>query len=91
MRSLASEMRRSNLTKLARLLGAQGDTLRSARAVNRTVADAPTLPAIERYDGVLYGELGYARPAGRCPAPPGSVGSGLQRLARGRRRDRSAP
>ncbi len=60
MRSLASEMRRSNLTDLARLLGARGDTLRSARAVNRQVVEAPTLPAIERYDGVLYGELGYA-------------------------------
>jgi cytoplasmic iron level regulating protein YaaA (DUF328/UPF0246 family) len=60
MRSLATEMRRSNLSTLGRLLDAQGDTLRAARDANRSVGTTATMPAVERYDGVLYGELGYA-------------------------------
>ncbi len=43
-----------------RLLGAKGATLAEALAQAAQVRHAPTMPAIERFDGVLYGELGYA-------------------------------
>ena len=60
MRALTSTMERSSKATLAKVLGARCDTLDAARAVNRVVASAQTMPAITRYDGVLYGELGYA-------------------------------
>lgn len=41
----------------ARLLGVKGDTLAASTAANRDVLVSPTLPAIERYTGVLYGAL----------------------------------
>ena len=65
MRSLVSSMQRSSGATLTKVLDARGDTLDAARATNRLVASAPTMPAIVRYDGVLYGELGYAA----LPAP----------------------
>ncbi len=43
-----------------KLLGVQGTALESATAANRSVRTAPTLPAIERYTGVLYDELDQA-------------------------------
>lgn len=39
------------------LLGVKGDALAAARAANRSVLTSPTTAAIERYSGVLYGEL----------------------------------
>ncbi len=59
-KALRSAMRTGNQTQLAKLLGATGDTLRDARAMNSTVLQSPTMPAIERYRGVLYEELAYA-------------------------------
>ena len=41
----------------AALLGVKGEALAAATAADLDVADAPTLPAIERYTGVLYGAL----------------------------------
>jgi cytoplasmic iron level regulating protein YaaA (DUF328/UPF0246 family) len=40
-----------------KLLGVKGDALAAATAANATVRTAPTLPAIERYTGVLYDAL----------------------------------
>jgi len=37
-----------------RLLGVKGEALAGATAANRNVREAPTMPAIERYTGVLY-------------------------------------
>lgn len=42
------------------LLGASGKTLAAACEANAAVRSSPTRPAIERFDGVLYTELGYA-------------------------------
>jgi cytoplasmic iron level regulating protein YaaA (DUF328/UPF0246 family) len=42
------------------LLGVGEDAAAVARAANLAVDTAPTLPAIERYTGVLYDALGYA-------------------------------
>ncbi len=39
------------------LLGVKGEALAAATAADLDVATAPTLPAIERYTGVLYGAL----------------------------------
>lgn len=39
------------------LLGVKGAALDAATAANRAVATSPTMPAIERYSGVLYGAL----------------------------------
>ena len=57
--SLRSAMRRSTRAELARILDAKGDTLTAARATNLAIFEAPTLPAVERYTGVLYTELDY--------------------------------
>ncbi len=59
LRSLTSAMR-SNAAARAKLLGVKGDALAAATAANRAVREAPTLPAIERYTGVLYGALDHA-------------------------------
>ena len=40
-----------------KLLGVKGDALAAATAANATVRSAPTLPAVERYTGVLYDAL----------------------------------
>ena len=42
------------------LLGVKGVALAAARDTNRAVLDAPTMPAIERYTGVLYDELRWS-------------------------------
>jgi uncharacterized protein len=43
-----------------KLLGVKGDALAAATAANRAVRTAPTMPAIERYTGVLYDALDAA-------------------------------
>ena len=48
---------RANQASRSKLLGVKGDALAAATAANRALADAPTMPAIERYSGVLYGAL----------------------------------
>jgi cytoplasmic iron level regulating protein YaaA (DUF328/UPF0246 family) len=40
-----------------KLLGVKGEALASATAANRAVRNGPTMPAIERYTGVLYDAL----------------------------------
>ncbi len=42
----------------ARLLGARGDLLDRSRDANRAVLGAPTLPAFERFTGVVWDALG---------------------------------
>ena len=56
MRALVQSMKWSTPRRAA-LLGVKGVSLDAATAVNLDVADAATLPAIERYTGVLYDEL----------------------------------
>ena len=55
--SVAMGGARRDHADVARLLGARGDTLDRAIEANRSIETAPTLPAIERYDGVLYQHL----------------------------------
>jgi uncharacterized protein len=43
-----------------KLLGVKGDALAAATAANASVLEGPTLPAIERYTGVLYDALDAA-------------------------------
>lgn len=57
--SLRSAMR-ANAAARGKLLGVKGEALAAATAANRTAATSPTKPAIERYDGVLYGALDAA-------------------------------
>lgn len=59
MAALRSSMRQ-DATKRSAMLGVKGDALAAATAANRAVATSPTRPAIERYTGVLYGELDAA-------------------------------
>lgn len=56
--ALATAMRRSEADR-TRLLGVKGRALADATAANRSVATSPTMPAIERYTGVLYDALDY--------------------------------
>ena len=42
-----------------KLLGVKGVALETARADNAGLMDAPTLPAIERYTGVMYDSIDY--------------------------------
>ena len=58
IRALAAAMRGNGATR-ATLLDVKGKTLDAATAANRVVAKAPTLPAIERYTGVLYDALDH--------------------------------
>ena len=51
---------RQNQAARAKLLGVKGDALAAATEANRAVREAPTLPAIERYTGVLYDALDIA-------------------------------
>ena len=51
--ALSSAMRGSAKTRGA-LLGVKGSALAAATDANRAVRTAPTMPAIERYTGVLY-------------------------------------
>ncbi len=41
------------------LLGVSGDALEHATTANRTVRESATMPAIDRYTGVLYGALDH--------------------------------
>jgi cytoplasmic iron level regulating protein YaaA (DUF328/UPF0246 family) len=41
----------------AKALGAKGDLLRAAKAANLTAVSGPTLPAHERFTGVVWGHL----------------------------------
>ena len=54
--ALARAMRQTPAAR-AKLLGVKGDALAAATEANRGVREAPTLPAIERYTGVLYDAL----------------------------------
>jgi cytoplasmic iron level regulating protein YaaA (DUF328/UPF0246 family) len=58
---------RSNEVARAKLLGVKGTALAAATEANRRLREAPTLPAIERYTGVLYDALdaGSLTPAAR--------------------------
>ncbi|MDQ2679245.1 MAG: peroxide stress protein YaaA [Actinomycetota bacterium] len=59
MRALTQAMKWSTPRRAA-LLGVKGTSLDSATAANRDVVGSATLPAIERYTGVLYDELDAA-------------------------------
>jgi len=56
---------RATIAARTKLLGVKGDALGAASETNRLVASAPTMEAIRRYTGVLYGELAYDRLSGR--------------------------
>lgn len=56
--ALASAMTRSEPTRAA-LLGVKGKALAAATAANLTARTSPTMPAIERYTGVLYDALDH--------------------------------
>ena len=64
LEDLARAMR-GNESSRQRLLGVRGAALAAATTANRSVREAPTMPAIERYTGVLYDELDHAS----LPAP----------------------
>jgi cytoplasmic iron level regulating protein YaaA (DUF328/UPF0246 family) len=57
--ALRSAMR-ANTAARAKLLGVKGEALAAATAADRAVATSPTMRAIERYTGVLYGALDVA-------------------------------
>ena len=57
--ALVTAMRR-NEAERSKLLGVKGKALASSTAANRKVLSAPTMPAIERYTGVLYDALDVA-------------------------------
>ena len=56
MVALARAMKGSGVAR-GKLLGVKGVALDAATEANREVATAPTLPAIDRYTGVLYDAL----------------------------------
>jgi hypothetical protein len=56
--ALATAMRGTEAER-AKLLGVSGRTLADASAADRQVLKTPTLPAIERYTGVLYDALDH--------------------------------
>jgi cytoplasmic iron level regulating protein YaaA (DUF328/UPF0246 family) len=56
VKALLRAMRGSAVRRGA-LLGVKGGALAAATAANRSVREAPTMAAIERYTGVLYAEL----------------------------------
>ncbi len=57
--ALDRAMRRSEASR-RKLLGVKGEALATATEVDATIRCSPTRPAIERYSGVLYGELDAA-------------------------------
>ena len=62
-RKVAAGLKRimkTNAAAGAKLLGVKGDALAAARATNREVLASPTMPAIERYTGVLFDALDHA-------------------------------
>ena len=50
---------RANAAERSKLFGVKGEALAAATATNREVLSSPTLPAIERYSGVLYQALDH--------------------------------
>lgn len=54
--ALARAMRASVATR-TKMLGVKGDALAHATAANLAIRTSPTMPAIERFTGVLYDEL----------------------------------
>src|SRR4029079_10141284 len=58
IRALDAAMR-SNEASRAKLLDVKGKALAAATAADRAVAKATTLPAIERYTGVLYDAIDH--------------------------------
>jgi len=58
IRALAAAMKGDEASR-AKLLDVKGKALAAATAANRGVAKAPTMPAIERYTGVLYDALDH--------------------------------
>lgn len=58
IRALNAAMK-GNEASRSKLLDVKGKALVAATAANRAVAKAPTLPAIERYTGVLYDALDH--------------------------------
>lgn len=56
----------------SKLLGVKGDALEAATLANQKVISSPTMRAIDRYDGVLYGAL---EPATLSPAARRRLGS----------------
>lgn len=58
-RALRGAMR-SDVATRGRLLGVKGAALAAATHADRTTATSPTMPAIERYTGVLYEALDHA-------------------------------
>ena len=61
-RKVAAALRRTakqSVAVNAKLLGVKGDALAAARAANRDVLESPTLPAMQRYTGVLYDALDH--------------------------------
>lgn len=48
---------RANASRRSALLGVKGKALAAATEANRSILTAPTMPAIERYTGVLYDAL----------------------------------
>lgn len=79
MAALRTAMR-ANTAARSRLLGVKGDALQAATAANRTVAESPTMPAAERFTGVLYDALdlwtlpaAVRRRADRCLVIPSGV------------------
>jgi cytoplasmic iron level regulating protein YaaA (DUF328/UPF0246 family) len=48
---------RANASRRSALLGVKGKALAAATEANRSIPTAPTMPAIERYTGVLYDAL----------------------------------
>ena len=56
IKSLNTAMAR-NVAERGKLLGVKGEALAAATLANRSVLVSPTLPAIERYTGVLYEAL----------------------------------
>jgi cytoplasmic iron level regulating protein YaaA (DUF328/UPF0246 family) len=51
---------RANAAARGRLLGVKGEALAAATRANRELPEAPTMAAIDRYSGVLYGALDAA-------------------------------
>ncbi|MEA2579276.1 MAG: uncharacterized protein QOE83_168 [Actinomycetota bacterium] len=56
--ALGAAMRGAEAAR-SKLLGVKGTALAAATAANRAARSAPTLPAIERYTGVLYDALDH--------------------------------
>ena len=60
VRSALAASMKANEAARSKLLGVKGVALATATATNRNLLTSPTLPAIERYTGVLYDALDAA-------------------------------